>query len=186
MKRASMMLIVASMSALPWTARAADDPDEKAFRKIEMVRMWKLAEVLDLDDAEMAKVVPALREYDRTLHAKAKERETLVGELRKTVASGAPDEKIIKESVRRILRLENEITGIREKHYQQMEKLLDAERLAKYMIFEVTFHDEVQKFVRDVRQRRDKIKRRLRGQGPGDGPAAGGEGAPPTAPWNLN
>ena len=60
----------------------------------------------------------------------------------------------------------------RQAHFRDMEKLLPPERLAKYMIFDLRFHEEIGNFMRDMRHRRGKGRRGFRDRPLSPGPDA--------------
>ena len=149
----------------------------KHWEKIEMLRIWKLADVLEMNEDEMAKIIPAIRTYHAALRDKADERESVIRgirlELRKK--EGIDSKKII-ESVKKSTDLEAEVVKIRQAHYREMEKFLTPEQMGKYLVFEIRFHDEIRNWMQGMGRGRGRGGPGMRGQGP---PAAGDDAPTP-------
>ncbi len=142
-------------------------PGKKHWEKIEMLRIWKLADVLDLKEDEMAKIIPAVRTYHAAMREKADERETAIQAIRVELRKkDAADAKKISESVKRALDLESEVVKIRQAHYKEMQKNLSAEQMGKYMVFEIRFQDEIRNWMKGMGRGPGRGGRGMRGQGP--------------------
>lgn len=132
------------------------ESDEKVWKQIEMVRMWKLAEVLDLKEADMTKIVPVIQEYNGEMRTRARERESLLKDMQRQSAPGQSVSKDLSADVKRVLQIESEMGDLRQKHYQKMQKLLTTDRLVRYMVFEDRFHEEIRDFMNDMTHRHGK------------------------------
>lgn len=162
---AALMLVAPSL--------AQDDPGERdrVWKQMETMRILKLTEVLEPSDEQLAKLIPVVKAYAEAQRTKMGERDAILRELEEQGKSGAkPDAAAVRANIKKILEIENGMMGVRRAHYDQMEKLLDARQMARYMLFEVRFHDEVQGFMSDLKRRHDRRMRRFMHGGPG-GPA---------------
>jgi hypothetical protein len=141
---------------IPIGLAMAGGPDDKVWKQVEMVRIWKLTEVLNLDESEMPKIVPLVKDYNEAMRLRAHEREDVLRDLKAEYQKEkGQDEKAIKDDIKKILQLESELMSVRQDHYKKMEEVLSPERLAKYMVFEVRFHDEIQNFMSDMTHKRN-------------------------------
>ena len=162
-KRIGVVLGMLAMGLVLSGGAWAAGPEDKVWKQVEMVRLWKLSEILDLDEAELAKILPILKEYDRKMRELGKKREKAFKNLhREARKEDGWDKKMILAEVRNVLEFEREIMEVRQGHFRKMETILPPERLAKYMIFDLRFHDEIENFMRDMRHRRGKGERRFR------------------------
>jgi Spy/CpxP family protein refolding chaperone len=144
-------------------------PGKKHWEKIEMLRIWKLADVLKFEEDEMAKIIPIIRTYHATVRDKSNERESAIRNIRKELRkSKGMDSKKITQNVKRATDMEAEVVKIRQDHYRQMGKHLNAEQMGRYLIFEIRFQDEIRNFMTDIKGWRGRRggRGRMRGQEP--------------------
>ncbi|MBZ0271347.1 periplasmic heavy metal sensor, partial [bacterium] len=148
--------------------------EERVWRQVETVRIWKLTEMLDLDQERIAAMMPILNEYTQELREQGRERDEGLRELSRLAKSDSTDEKQIRAAVDKVLKSERGILDLRHKHYRKMEDVLSPDQLAKYMIFDARFHDEIHQMLDDMR-RHKRLRHRERILAP-DG---GGQAVPP-------
>ncbi|MCC6156652.1 MAG: hypothetical protein IT350_01280 [Deltaproteobacteria bacterium] len=174
--------------ALVFAANAAvaqDDGEDRdrVWKQMETMRILKLTEVLEPSDEQLAKIIPVVKSYAEAQRTKMAERDAILRELEGMGKTGAsPESTAVRANIKKILEIENAMMGVRRTHYDQMEKLLDARQMARYMLFEVRFHDEVQGFMSDLKRRHDRRMRRYMRGGPGGDGEGSPDGAPPPEP----
>ncbi len=144
-------------------------PGKKHWEKIEMLRIWKLADVLKLQEDEMAKIIPIIRTYHATVRDKSNERESAIRNVRQELRKNEEmDSKKITKNVKRATDVEAEVVKIRQNHYRQLGKQLNAEQMGRYLIFEIRFQEEIRNFMTDMKGwgGRRGGRGRTRNQGP--------------------
>lgn len=153
-------------AALFSSAAGAREAKDRHWERVEMLRIWKLTEVLELDEEAMARIAPVVKTYNKKMRHGAMEREKTLHQLRRACRKEeGVDEKLIRESTRKILSLESEMMKTRHAHYKEMEKRLDPRLMGRYLLFEVRFQDEIQKFMQDMRGGKHRKGRFRRGRG---------------------
>lgn len=178
---AGLMALVLAVSS----AGAQEDGEdrERVWKQMETMRILKLTEVLEPSDEQLAKIIPAVKSYAEAQRAKMAERDAILRQLEDQAKKGAsPESAAVRANIKKILEIENVMMGVRRAHYDQMEKLLDARQMARYMLFEVRFHDEVQGFMSDLKRRHDRRMRRFMRGGPGGPGDAEPDDLPPPKP----
>ncbi|MDP8222847.1 MAG: hypothetical protein P9L99_05755 [Candidatus Lernaella stagnicola] len=168
------LLIVASLFALlilPALAAAQDENPlgdvhsrAEAMKRLEMVRLYKLVEVLELNSEESARLFPIIQKYDARFRTVIEKVEKTYVELHKELISEKPNEAKLKKHVQTIFAHEREIMDIRDEQYRELNKELGAERSAKFMLFEKKFQREMQRVMDDVRGKRRHHMRQQRRQ----------------------
>jgi len=162
---------------------------EKVRKRVEMVRIWKLTEALELDDKTADRLFPIIRKYDKKKMVLQKERFQLRRQMRQLKSGssiGKVDHGKLLESVEKN---RSAMYALDEAQRAEMKKVLTSEQMLKYFAFEEKFRREMKQMMRDARNKRGSGGMRgnnregfNRGgdRGPGGGPPAGMEegGAP--------
>lgn len=140
--------------AAPMGGPPSDERMKKIMKRIEMVRMWRLTEELDLDEATAAKLFPILSRYE----SKRMELQKQMFELRRKarlIESGRADKQ---ESSARVLdELEKNRTAmhrLRKEQNKELKKVLTPTQMLKYLSFEERFRREMRQMIMDARGRR--------------------------------
>lgn len=150
-------------------AQGDGEDRDRVWKQMETMRILKLTEVLEPSDEQLAKIIPVVRSHAEAQRTKMAERDAILRELEEQGKKGAsPESAAVRANIKKILEIESAMMGVRRAHYDQMEKLLDARQMARYMLFEVRFHDEVQGFMSDLKRRHDRRMRRFMRGGPDD------------------
>lgn len=160
MRRLMIPFVLLTLLALPVMAGAqqngplASQNRDDAMRRLEMVRLYKLVELLELSQEESASLFPVLQKYDDQFRAVTVKKGQALREMRREVSQEKPDEAKLRKLVTDILAMEREVMKVRDAQYAELGKVLNAERMAKFMLFERRFNAEMIRMVDDVRGRR--------------------------------
>jgi len=159
---------------------------EQVRKRVEMVRIWKLTEVLDLDQETADRLFPILRKYDRKRMELQRERGQLRRQIRQ-MESGRSGEKVDAEKL--LEGIENTRTRmmeIEEQQNRELKKVLTPEQMVKYISFEERFRREMKRMMRESRAQgkqgsamRGSGTERYGGGGPGSSPRGMKEDEPP-------
>ncbi|MFC1549602.1 Spy/CpxP family protein refolding chaperone [Nitrospirota bacterium] len=162
---------------------------EKVRKRVEMVRIWKLTEALDLDEKTADRLFPILRKYDKQ---KVELRSEMFRSRRqiRQMESGRGGEKVdAKKLLEDMEKSKARMTAIEEEQYKEIKKVLTPEQMVKYIAFEERFRREMKQMMRESREGGDGGKGRpgMRNRssedyGGGDGRRPSGmddDGAPP-------
>jgi Spy/CpxP family protein refolding chaperone len=143
-----LVLIVAfAASAFAEEGRRAD-----AMKRIEMIRIWRLTESLNLTANEGAKIFPILQRFDKQFQEKMQTKEELVDQLVGELGKDAINAAKLTSLSERILKLEDESMEVRKAMYKELREIMTPEQLARYMIFEVSFQREIDEIIQQVRK----------------------------------
>ena len=131
---------------------------EKIRKRVETLKLWKLTQALDLDEETAAKLFPLINRYDKKRFVIEQSMRKDMKKLRRSVDTASPDK--LAELIRKIEENHRELQTI---NYQQLEKLrevLPVRKHAKFIIFQQDFNREMQKIIRESRQKKGKFKGR--------------------------
>ncbi|NIS61124.1 MAG: hypothetical protein GTO13_10605 [Proteobacteria bacterium] len=150
----------------PGSPVAWDDESPQAIEKrkkvrerIELIRMWKLTEELDLSQETGAKLFPLLRKYDEKWINLQKERRDLMQELRKALEGEEISDKELEGTMERVETNAGAISDLLRQQRQELKGILSPRQQAKFILFQSQFHREIREIIAEARQRRVKERR---------------------------
>lgn len=123
---------------------AQDHPRMKERNKIEELEKIKLIEELNLDEETSARFVARLNENRNAMREIQEKKMKLIFELEKVFREKEEkDSKYFVEKNKQILDLDNELRSNKEKFLKSLNDLLTPEQIAKVLVFEVKFREEI-------------------------------------------
>ena len=131
---------------------------------LELVRMWKLVEALDIDEEQAARVFPAFSRHRAAQLALQDKRTGQLRALRQLLAGEDTDDDDLLEAIGKVRRVEDEERQLEKAFQDQLDGLLTARQQVRLLLFEGTFRTDL----------RDIVRRMRVGEGP---PGMGPEGA---------
>jgi len=135
----------------PPPERPLADPEMREL--IETVRMVHLSRKLGLNSEETVEMV---RLFDRAREHAAKlnrERQEEMGHLKEALRNGAAEERI-QASLDRLIDLDKQIAGLRQRAFEEAGKNLDTRRRARLYILIQEFDADMRRLIDSVRQGR--------------------------------
>lgn len=163
----AITVLVASLFLLSTSAFSAD-PIKKAqaMKHIEMLRIWRLTEVLGLSSADGTKIFPVLQEWDQKFNDMGEHKQQLIKQMRQELKQPSPKENNLKNLTNQIFSIEQQIIESRKEMYAQLKRIMTPEQLAKYMLFELSFQKEIDEIINQARQDRSRSKKIEKVRGP--------------------
>ena len=127
---------------------------ERVRKRINLIRMWRLTEELNLDEETGSKLFPLLRQYEEKRRDLAKKREELIFALKAQLKTGQPHEDGIKAILKKWEEIRAEEQDLNQKEKEDLKGILSIEQQAKYLLFQQEFTKEMRRMIADVRERR--------------------------------
>lgn len=155
------------------------DRSENSMRKIEAIRIARLAESLKLDEKTAAKFIPAVTAIEQKRRALMIEHRQLMHEIRQILGSQQIDEGKLKGIIEKMVNNQNEITKLRSRELDAAREHLSLEQQARYLLFQHDFMNEMREIMGGMR---GPGAGRGMGSGSGRGAGPGRMGPPPAAP----
>jgi Spy/CpxP family protein refolding chaperone len=130
-------------------------PGREGFQKpgreqMEMVRMWRLVNTLEVDEDQAMKVFPAFSLHHRERELLAKRRSDLRKGLQQQLAEEGNDEALL-SLMAKIHKVEGEISTLAQEFDKDLEDILTPRQRARLMLFEDDFRNQLQDTVRRMR-----------------------------------
>lgn len=148
-------ILVGGISAV-WgqSWKVPPSPRERARDRIQMVRMLKLTEALKLDRETAARFFAVSSRYEETKRQVRQDLHDDIEHLRHLMQNLNPPEKDLKETVSRIKNRKKDLGDLSNKQIEEELSLLRTEQQARYLLFTIDFHREIQDILREVREER--------------------------------
>jgi Spy/CpxP family protein refolding chaperone len=127
---------------------------ERVRKRIDLIRMWRLTEDLNLDEETGSKLFPLLRQYEEKRRELARKREEILFTLKGQLKAGSPHEDRIKGLLKDWEELRAEEQDVNQKEKEDLKRILSIEQQAKYILFQQEFTKEMRRMIADVRERR--------------------------------
>ncbi len=154
MTRITLTIIIFAIIASLFPVFAQADNRDEVMRRIEMLRIWRLTEILNLDPAHATKIFPTLSRYDKHFRQMGQEKDRLLGALKTELKKENPDSAKLSNISAEIFLIEKEAMEIREKMFDELKDIFTPEQMAKYIIFEIKFQKEMEEIIHKVRRDR--------------------------------
>ena len=130
-------------------------------QQMELMRMWRLVNALQIDETQAAKVFPVFSRIRRQRGELTNQLRTLRVGLQEQLNQEASEQELLSQ-MRKIRVAEGEVVQLQEDFKKQLEGVLTTRQQARLMLFDDNFRQDLQSMVRRMRG--------LGGRGGGSGP----------------
>jgi hypothetical protein len=127
---------------------------KKIRERIELIRMWKLTDELDLNEETGANLFPLLRKYDEKWMELQRERRNIMKELRKAVEDEATSDEEIEAAMENAEENAAAVSDLLRQQRQELKGILLPRQQAKFILFQRKFQREIRKIIAEARHRR--------------------------------
>ena len=132
---------------------------KKIRERIELIRMWKLAEALQLNEETGAKLFPILRNYDKKWIRLQGERRTIMQGLRKALQDEGISDKEIEAAMVRMEENSVAAVDLLRQQRQEVKGILSPRQQARFILFQRRFHREIRRVIAEARERKIGARR---------------------------
>jgi len=126
---------------------------EELRERIEMIRMWKLVETLDLTEEQSMKFFPLMNEYDSARDEYGMEQKRLIERLDEELKSQEPDEKELQAILDSLSEIREKQFAEETEYYNQVKGILTVEQQAGLLVFKRDFAEEVRRLIEMGKER---------------------------------
>jgi hypothetical protein len=127
--------------------------------RIELLKMWKLIEVLDLDQETAMKLFPVMHEYNLKQQEIGKVRGATIKQIREEVEKGTTDSAALGSLIAQFKQNERDMTEMRIKQLDALSKVLSDEQIAKMIIFVPKMEQRIRGLMSEAKTRQKERKR---------------------------
>jgi len=129
---------------------------EEIRKRIELIRMWKLTEELDLTEETGAKLFPILHKYDEKRMELQKEHHTIMKGLKEALENVATSDEEIEAAMENMEKNALAEYDLVRQQREELKGVLSPRQQAKFILFQRQFHRELRKIIAEARERRGK------------------------------
>jgi len=122
--------------------------------QIEMLRIWKMTEELDLSEQQAEKFFPKLRREDKENEKLVVKRGKIFRELHDKVKTGEMNANELDKAIDNLTEIQINIIRKNAKFIRDMEGVLSIDQQAKLIIFRHRFRERMVDMIRDVQRNR--------------------------------
>ena len=160
MKKSLLLILLILVPAILFAQPRGMRGQKKNPRReqIEMLRIWKMTEELDLTEEQAGSFFTRLRVDDKNIDELELERQSIFQELHKEAMEGGIDGKILDEKIERISVIEIKILRNRVDFIKNMDDLLSPVQRAKLMVFRHRFRGRMENMMREARKNRQMMQ----------------------------
>ncbi|RLA84900.1 MAG: hypothetical protein DRG40_05435 [Deltaproteobacteria bacterium] len=153
MKAMKVLMVAILAGGMLSSPLLAQPPKEKRVReRIQMLRMWKLTEELDLTEKEAAELFPIFGKYEKKRAKLHHQRRRLLDKLRGLIQKGAPPERI-NEVIRKLEANYRELSRMREEEWEEVKRVLTPDQQARYILFHERFARDMWRMIQKKRKK---------------------------------
>jgi len=152
-------LISASLAFSQPEGRGRMEERERAIEKVEMLRMWKLIETLDMDEKQAQKFFILANSYNDREKELLGERRRIEAQLRELLKNKSAPRDELGKLIRDFIRNQDEVYQNRKRFYEESSKILSLEQQAKLILFQSHFNREMFEIMREIREKKHPGRR---------------------------
>jgi hypothetical protein len=131
--------------------KEAPDPREKSRERIQMIKMWRLTEVLKLDKEGAARFFAVNHHYEEALRKAHREYHEDLQRVRNLLREMNPPERELREMVLRLKSKKKEMNDLENRQLDEELSLLRPEQQAMYFLFQSDFKREMDQLIWEIK-----------------------------------
>lgn len=144
-------------------------PARKAMERIEQMKMMKLLEHLDLDEANAEKFLVKYNSLEKNIKSKMDALDQATETLKNRIKEKAPKDELAKMTDK-VIELQLDLGNAFNDKLKAMKGVLPEDKYAIYVVFESTFTKELRENIFNMIKKRDRMQERMKEKGFGPPP----------------
>jgi Spy/CpxP family protein refolding chaperone len=132
---------------------------EQMRERIELLKMWKLIEVLDLDQETAMKLFPVMHEFDVKQDDLRKSRGETFRQMKEELSKDAADPAVLSALTDQFKKSERAMTEVRIERLDALSKILSEEQIAKMITLVPQFEQKIRGLMSEAKARHKERKR---------------------------
>ncbi len=158
MKKYCFAFLAVLLFSITLFAQKHDKPlldDDKPHKMLEVIKILKIVEFLDLDEEQTIAFFPKLKKIEKHKRESFRERRKLLGKLHKQLEQEKSD-KSIKQTIDKVLKFDKDAKEKEEQLQEEMLSVLTIKQQAKLLIFQERFEEEIRKIIKELRKEKER------------------------------
>ena len=150
--RIPLVIMVLALLTAPLYGQFDGPPDGRARERLEELRRLKMVEALKLDEEQAVRLTVRERKFRESEKELREQRKELLKELHDLVEDEA-DDAALKAAIERLSALSVKMTEQRQEYVFSLQDILSMEQIARLVIFEHRFAEEVRRIIGNARRK---------------------------------
>lgn len=146
---ASTMLCLFLVNSISLYSQYQGPPDQEPFRNLEAIKLWKMAEYLELDQEQMGIIITIHREFTSRTSFLQETRRILVEDLRERIHTECPQDQLL-SAVDSIIKIDNQLFALRQEERDEIFEIFSPVQQAKFFIFQIEFARQVREHLQQL------------------------------------
>lgn len=149
---AALVLTSVALAHAEWGKGRHDKGDKQKMReRVELIKMWKLTEALDLDQETAAKLFPLMNEFDQKQRALRQKRGETMKQMKEEIDKDASDPAALRSLIDGFKQNERDMTEMRIQRLDALSKVLTDEQVAKMIALVPKFERRIKELIGEAR-----------------------------------
>jgi hypothetical protein len=127
----------------------------KVAQMVNTLRIWRLTELLDLDEEANIRFFSKLNRLEDRKKALFEQRRLSVREMKRLLKEKPVDQEGLEKVIDNLQNMRSNMEKAHSEFYEEIKKELSPEQLAKYLIFKSEFQQEIRNTIRKIKQLED-------------------------------
>lgn len=120
-------------------------------RRLALMKMWQIAEFLDLSDEQVDKLFPVLRANQKEQDEQKGKRQALHKAYSEKLDAGEVTKRDMDRFLDDLAKLDKARVDLRRKHMKNIAGVLEQDQMAKFVVFDERFRQRLHRMVRSPR-----------------------------------
>lgn len=145
----SVLLLAASQVA----GQGPDDRPQFSAQRLELLRLWRLVDELEVDEGQAEKLFPVWSRHRRQRQELQADRKRMTEELRELLGGKDVDDDALQKRIGEIRGLDKKRGELEAAMNTELTKLLSVRQQARLLLFSDQFRDDLKEIIRGFRGR---------------------------------
>ncbi len=158
MRRKNIIFIIPILILLIFQSAAYSQFDGSRFKKVRekiaQLEKIKLIDVLNMDENTTLKFFARRNQYQNKTDSLMNTENQLIDDMDSSIKSGDKSDGYYREQITKYFRVQDEIIKSRRDFIRSLNDLLSEEQIAKYIVFEKKFREDIRNLILKQRMRR--------------------------------
>jgi hypothetical protein len=146
----SLLLAAVIVPALSQDERPMRGP---AGERVEQLKKLRMQEALALDEETSIRFFARYNEHQEELRSAGKKRAEVIDDLQALVKKNAPESEV-DAKLKVVVTAEREVIDVRQKFVEKLGDILTKHQIARYVVFERNFNQDLRELMRESAQQR--------------------------------
>lgn len=137
------------INSYPIYSQYQGPPDQEPFRNLEAIKLWKMAEYLELDQEQMGIIITIHREFSSRTSFLQETRRILIEDLRQRIQQESSEEQLL-TAVDSLVKIDNQLIALRQEERDKVFEIFTPLQQAKFFIFQIEFARQVREHLQQL------------------------------------